>query len=243
MLGNARVAIMGAALLTGVPQGVAAQESKGLFQVPQGCQAFLTTQSRSCMVTQYWRCDADPEGTHWSVAMDQDGPFFMTFTDAEYRWLRSWSLRADVSSTLREPEDDPASLTELLSVGSDTMVFSVVRQEGSVERVIDYTGFDRLTGEQITVDDETLEVTEFTYQYDEDDGQRRVAGNQFVHRAWGLFFGGLETVTLPGGGTVETNQSPMRFSEPGEPGFLSTEPIFDCGDTLSGLSLPPLERG
>jgi hypothetical protein len=37
-----------------------------------------------------------------------------------------------------------------------------------------------------------------------------------VHEGWRLFFGGLETVTLPDGETFEANYSPMEFAEPGE---------------------------
>ena len=54
-------------------------------------------------------------------------------------------------------------------------------------------------------------------------------------RAGGLFFGGLETVTLPSGETFEGNYSPMEFAEPGESGFLSMQPLYDCGDMMSGL--------
>jgi hypothetical protein len=57
---------------------------------------------------------------------------------------RSWSLRGGGTDTLIEPEQDPASLTELFATGSDSMVFSI-REEtsmGTFQR--DYTGFDRL---------------------------------------------------------------------------------------------------
>jgi hypothetical protein len=215
-----------------------AQDAAGTFQVPSGCEAFLTVQSRSCLVSHAWTCAGDPAGTHWRATLDAEGPFYLTFTDAEFRWLRSWDLRGDVTSVLVEPEEDPASVTELLETGSDTMVFSLIYEgpNGTLRR--DYTGFDRLTGTRVVVDAVPLEVTEFTYEYDTPDGTRRTAGTQFFHRDWRMFFGGIETVTLPTGETVEMNHSPMAFAFPGDPGFLSTEPQYDCGTMMSGLTRP-----
>jgi hypothetical protein len=47
------------------------------------------------------------------------------------------------------------------------------------------------------VDGRELQVTEFAYEYGTPEGPRQTRGNQFVHEGWRLFFGGLETVTLP----------------------------------------------
>lgn len=224
--------------LAALPSTIPAQTGE-VFQVPNGCTAFLTVQSRSCTVSHHWTCSGDPEGSHWRVSADSDGPFYLTFTDSEFRWLRSWELLTEVTGTLVEPEEDPASLTELFETGSDSMVYSIVYSgpRGQLRR--DFTGFDRLTGEQVTVDGRILDVTEFAYQFDTGDGLRRTAGNQFVHRGWRLFFGGVETTTLSSGEVIEENNSPMEFAEPGEPGFLATQPIHDCGDMMSALDITP----
>ncbi|MFW5655844.1 MAG: hypothetical protein ACOCYW_09430 [Roseicyclus sp.] len=222
---------------------LSAQEGdRRLFEVPEGCTAFLTVQSRSCLVSHHWTCSGDPEGTHWRVSLDSEGAFYLSYTDAEFRWLRSWSLRGGGADTLIEPEEDPASLTELFETGVDSMIFSI-REEtdlGTFQR--DYTGFDRLTGETVTVDGHRLHVTEFAYEYRTPEGARRTSGNQFVHEGWRMFFGGLETVTLPSGERFEANYSPMEFAEPGEDGFLTTQPRYDCGDTMSALEQAPIRR-
>ena len=57
-------------------------------------------------------------------------------------------------------------------------------------------------------------------------------GNQYVP-GWRMFFGGQEVTTLPGGETEEGDYSPMEFAEPGERGFLSATPLYDCGDMMS----------
>ncbi|MEJ6393339.1 hypothetical protein V8J82_08745 [Gymnodinialimonas sp. 2305UL16-5] len=217
------------------------------FQVPDGCSAFLTVQSRSCLVSHMWRCAGEPDGSHWRATLDQDGAFYLNYTDAEFRWLYSVNLRSGSQDTLIEPEDDPASLTELLETGSDTMVFSIREESGLGTFQRDYTGFDQLTGEQVVIDGEPLEVTQFAYQWETGGGPRATEGTQFVSRNWRLFFGGVETITLPSGESVEVNYSPVEFAEPGEPGFLSTTPEYDCGGILSGLPGPrdhlPTEHG
>lgn len=234
--------LTGALLLAGSATAAFAQDANGLFEVPDGCTAFLTVQSRSCLVAQYWRCEGDPAGTHWRATLDQEGAFYLNYTDAEFRWLRAFNLRSGAQDSLIEPEEDPASLSELLETGSDTMVFSIreERADGVFRR--DYTGFDRLTGTSVTIDGWELEVTDFAYQWQTEAGPRATEGSQFVSRETGLFFGGLETVTTPGGEVIEGNYSPVTFAEPGEPGFLSTEPQYDCGSIMSALEMPPIHR-
>lgn len=236
--GNAAAAFV-AAMTCAPVLPVAAQQAAELFQVPAGCTAFLTVQARGCMVSHHWTCEADPPGRHWRVSLDEESPFYLSHSDAEFRWLQSWDLRGTGTTLLIEPEEDPASLSELLEAGSDTMVFSTMTTSnlGSFQR--DYTGFDRLTGDEVVVDGHRLSVTEFSYQYPVDGGVRRVQGNQFVHEGWRLFFGGIETVTEPGGESFEYNNSPMDFAEPGEPGFLTMQPIYDCGEMFSGMPRAP----
>ncbi len=201
---------------------------------PEGCTAFLTVQSRSCIVSHMWTCEGDASDTHWRLSMDQDGPFYLTFTDSEFRWLLSYDLRSGLRNTLIEPEEDPASITELFETGSDSMVFSLINENDAGQQIQrNYTGFDMLTGETVEIDGRTLNRTQFSYEYDLGRGPRRVEGNQFVSRDWRMFFGGTEVTTLPSGETVESDNSPMEFAEPGERGFLSPTPLYDCGDTMS----------
>lgn len=214
---------------------VSAQAQQGATVTPPpGCTAFLTTQSRGCVVSHNWTCEGDPEGTHWRLSMDEDGPFYLSFTDAEFRWLLSYELRSGAQNTLIQPEDDPASITDLFETGTDSMSFSTIHENGAGQRIQrDYTGFDRLTGDTVQIDGRTLNRTQFSYEYDLGEGPRRVEGGQFVSEDWRMFFGGVEVTTLPNGETRESDSSPMDFAEPGEPGFLSATPLYDCGDMMS----------
>lgn len=241
-MGPIRRHMVNGALLSVVLAGSAQAQSADRFQVPEGCTAFLTVQSRSCQMAHYWTCEGEPEGTHWRITLDQDGPFYLNYTDSEFRWLRAFNLRTGSQDTLIEPEDDPASLSELLESGSDTMVFSIrnERPEGIFQR--DYTGFDRLTGEQVTIDGRPLMVTEFAYQWETTAGPRATEGTQFVWAERGLFFGGLETVTTPSGDVIEGNYSPVEFHEPGDEGFLGMEPEHDCGVVMGAAPGAPVWR-
>lgn len=236
-------AALGFAVLCNTAQAVDAQSAlTNLFEVPEGCTAFLTVQSRSCLISHYWRCDADPEGTHWRATLDQDGAFYLNYSDAEFRWLRAYNLRSGSQDILIEPEEDPASITELLSTGRDTMVFSIreERPDGVFQR--DYTGYDQVDGTTVEIDGRTLLVTEFAYQWQTEAGPRSTSGSQFVSEEMMLFFGGIETVTTPSGEVFEGNYSPVDFAGPGEEGFLSTDPQYDCEDIMSGLDMPPVWR-
>ena len=219
------------ALITPTPA-----QAQGAARVtpPPGCTAYLTTQSRGCVVSHNWICEGDPEGTNWRLSMDQDGPFYLSFTDAEFRWLLSYELRSGAQNTLIQPEDDPASITDLFESGTDSMSFSTIHENGAGQRTQrDYTGFDHLTGETVVIDGRTLNVTQFSYEYNLGEGPRRVEGNQFVSEDWRMFFGGVEVTTLPNGEARESDSSPMEFAEPGEAGFLSATPLYDCGDMMS----------
>ena len=212
------------------------------FVVPSGCEAFLTVQSRECTVTHYWTCEADAPGVFWNVSLDADGPFYLSQSDDQYRWLQGFSLRSDSQSRLMS-EADPASLDELFETGRDEMVFTLERTENGVTFEREYEGFDEISGVEVEIDGEALLLTEFAYEYETEDGIRRTEGNQFLSAERRLFFGGVETVTLPSGEAFEADRSPREFIDPGEPGFLSMIPRYECGDTLSALPWAPEDRG
>ena len=227
----AAVALAFGALFAPMP---AMAQGAGTVTPPPGCSAFLTVQSRGCVVSHMWTCEGDPEGTNWRLSMDGDGPFALSFTDAEFRWLLSFDLRGGARTVLIEPEEDPASITELFETGSASMSFSTIYENEAGLRIRrDYTGFDRLTGEMAEIDGRILNRTEFSYEYDLGEGPRRVQGSQYVHEGWRMFFGGLEVTELPNGERFESDNSPVEFAEPGERGFLSDQPLYDCGDITS----------
>ena len=134
-----------------VAPGMAHAQQGATVNPPPGCTAFLTVQSRSCTVSHMWTCEGDPEGTHWRMSMDNEGPFYLSFTDEEFRWLLSYRIAQRRAEYADPTRGDPASITELFETGTDSMVSrQSTNRAAAVQR--DYTGFDRLTGETVEID-------------------------------------------------------------------------------------------
>lgn len=204
----------------------------GTWTPPQGCEAYVTVQSRSCIVSHLYRCEADPAGDQWRVDMGQEGELFYSHIDSEGQWLESYG---SAHETLDPAPADPASITNLLALGLDEAEFSVSRDDGTGSR---YAGFDRLTGKEVVIDGVTLLQTEIDYtEYDRAGtvvGRSR--GNEFIHPEWRSFLGGLGERDLGDGKWLPLDASPVEFAFPGEEGFLATQPKYDC-DALTA-SLP-----
>ncbi|MBC7137181.1 MAG: hypothetical protein H5U17_00280 [Defluviimonas sp.] len=206
------------------------------FTPPQGCTAFMSVQMRGCLVAHYFTCTGDAPGDRWNTLFDADGPFFTAKVDSEYQWIESWEHSPPQRSWLEEPSRDAASFSELLADGEDSYDFSTMSEVGQRRN---YAGLDRLTGTLTTIDGVTLEVTEFEIA-ETDAAGRLVArrwGNQYIHRDWRLFFSGRETFEDTAG-RLPTDNTPVEFIMPGEPGYLSTVPLFGCDELMSGAPLP-----
>lgn len=223
----ARGAFVFALTFTALPAGA------GSFTPPAGCSGFLTVQSRACRVSNYYTCTQDAAGDQWRADFDQEGLFFASRVDSEGQWVESIEMSPMVRQTLDPSPEDPASFTELLG-GSDTFAFKLSRDNGERSAV---RGFDRLTGKQFVIDGITLSETQFEYSETDGDGNflRRSRGMEYIHPEWRIFFAG-PTEWDGGAGYVPMDGSPVEFIFPGEPGFFSTEPLFECDAVLSSYS-------
>lgn len=225
-------------LLAGLIGGGATSALAGQYAVPAQCQAYLTVQSRGCLVSHYYRCAGDAEGEQWRVDIGAEGPFFRSKIDAEAQWLISEDLIAGYTLHLDPEKPDPASLTALFANGEDRYDFSRSLNEFSVLRV---QGFDRLTGARVTIDGVELEETAFEYRETGPNGGviSAARGHEYVHRDWRLFFSGrYETEDGP------VDRSPARFDMPGDKGFLSDAAEYDCtGQMAGGVTQTPPAGG
>jgi hypothetical protein len=191
----------------------------------------MTVQSKACRVSHYYRCTADAPGDQWRVDMDQEGPFFYSRINSEAEWVESF----DPARQALDPNPaDRASFSELLSAGIDTWDFTLSKEDGTGSRA---AGYDRLTGKVVQIDGIGLRQTEVEFtEYDlAGNVVRQSRGNEYMHPEWRLFFAGPGETDLGDGQWLPIDGSPVQFVFPGEEGFLSTEPLFDCDALTAGL--------
>lgn len=211
--------LLAAALL--LPQAAAA----GTFRPPAGCEGFVTVQQRSCKVSNHYRCAADPPGDQRRTDFGINGAYFQSRIDREAQWIESRDSDGTIDM-LELPAADPASFSELLATGLDRFDFTTLNSSGRREHII---GYDRLSGETVVIDGVTLQRTKYDVTATGGDGRMiwSARGGEFIHADWRLFLSGAGQVDL-GEGWLPQDFTPVDFVFPGEPGFFTTIPLYDC---------------
>lgn len=214
----------------------------GIFTPPSGCTLEITVQNRSCTVSQHYRCTADQAGDQRVTIFTPDGPVYESRIDVETRWMQSRNLLSGLADTLVDDSPDHASFSTLLETGRDDFDFWTVSNTG--ER-LHHVGHDILTGDKTEISGVALEVTQFDLKTYSEAGDLLIhrQGSQFISRAHGRFYGGTEKSTDWTGAGVEDNDTPVRFSFPGQPGFGDTTPQYDCDLQMVRASDPALQSG
>lgn len=226
-------AVFVAALLTHSPASAAT------FVPPQGCNLHQTAQLRGCVAAQYFTCSKDTPGDQWVTYFDQEGARFTSRIDKETRWMESINLRNGIIDLLEPQAADHASFSTLIETGRDDFDFRTLSSTGELLRNI---GEDQLTGESVVIDGVPLELTRFTQKVFAADGTLLIerTGQQFISREHGQFYGGVEESRDWTGEHRTSDDSPVTFAFPGEAGFGSTEPVFDCD---MQMVLAPVQKG
>ena len=197
-----------------------------LFKAPAGCKVYATAQLRACQISHHYRCAGDAPGDQWVALLDGQGAHFLSKIDAETRWVESVDLDTGETDRLNA-ETDPASFTTLIQSGRDDFDFTTVSTAGEERR---FKGFDQLTGEKVTIDGVVLERTRFSLTAYDATGAEAWSrnGNQFIQRDWRIFFSDSEDFRNAAGDEVQTVDTPVTFAFPGDKGFLSMTPDYDC---------------
>lgn len=205
------------------------------FTPPEGCNLEVTIQNRSCTVSQIYRCSSDPKGDQRSAIFGHDGLTHESHIDAETRWIDSRDPETGIEDYLVEKAKDHASFRVLAKTGRDRFDFWT---ESNTGEKLHHVGHDELTGEKVTIDGVELEKTRFQLTTTNENGEVLIErnGGQYINRAMGRFFGGVETMSDWTGVRRETDDSPVLFSFPGEEGFGDTTPQFDCGEIVAQLT-------
>ena len=221
---------------------LAAPAVAGTFAPPAGCATKLTVQSRGCIVSLFYTCEADKPGEQWRADYDASGPFFLSRIDAEAQWLESYESDPVSKETLDPGAKDPASFSGLLSTGLDTFDFALTKSDGQHSTI---KGFDKQTGQSALIDGVILKQTEFEYTQTDDKGTvlRHARGHEYIAEQWRTFFSGHSEWQAEDGTWTPADNAPVKFITPGKPGFASTLPLFECDDQMSQLSLPDTPGG
>lgn len=209
----------------------------GTFTPPQGCTGWLTVQSKACRVSNFYKCEGDAPGDQWRADFDQESMFFASRIDHEAQWVESFSPPEGTVQTLDANPIDPASFSTLLSSNLDTWDFNLTKTNGEKRNV---AGQDALTGAEFTIDGIALQQTAFEATWRDPQGNviERARGNEYLHPEWRLFFAGPGETDLGDGQWRPIDGRPVEFIFPGEPGFMSTQPVFECDALMSKLKLP-----
>lgn len=213
------------AMIVALAPGMAAAQG---FELPAGCEGYLTVQQLGCVVSNHYTCEQDDEGDQWRIDFTARGAVYAARINFETEWVESLSLGSGERRGL-ESAPDPANFTELMQTGVDTYDFTTITDGGERRR---WQGSDRLRGTVQEIDNVTLEVMDFESRATNPDTGEELfvgVGINYVSEEWRLFLPGPQTTFFPDGEQVERDNSPVEFIFPGEPGFFSTTPIYECG--------------
>jgi hypothetical protein len=219
----------------------------GTFAAPEGCSTHLTVQSRGCTVSIFYTCEKDPKGNQWRADFGFEGQFYLSMIDSETQWIESYDIDSTgAAPPARESLDanpkDPASFTELVDTGLDTFDFNLTKDSGEQTHVV---GFDKLSGKVAVIDGVTLKQTEYEYTQTDMGGQmlRHSKGREYISEEYRTFFSGHSEWEGEDGTWVPIEGAPISFILPGEPGFGSTTPLFECDAQMSSFTpLAPLTK-
>ena len=215
----------------------AAPALAGTFVPPDGCTTYQTVQAKGCLVSELYTCKADPKGYQWRADFGPNGPVFISEIDGETNWIASYEINPPTKETMDPNPKDPASFTDLVKNGLDTFDFNLSKSDGTHSTV---KGFDKLTGKSVTIDGVPLQQTEYEYTQTDEQGKvlRHSRGHEFISVKWRTFLSGVSEWQGKDGKWTTFDNSPVKFYKPGDPGFGTTTPLFDCNAQAASLTAP-----
>lgn len=212
-----------------------------VFEPPQGCTKVLTVQQRSCQVMNVWRCDGGAE--EWVGYFIGGGAvdhFDKYGADGDFIHSQLISSGGFMMS-LRSAQDN-SSISSLMDTGTDSLDMILGMNMLVVDVEIRVIGETRRTGERVVVDGEQLEVLASTLAMTAvddtlvgEDLNVRGESKDYLLVEDRIVFEGVGK--LQSSETTETfDHTPVEIIRPGEDGFFSRIPKYDCGAQVSSLT-------
>jgi hypothetical protein len=202
-----------------------------LTSLPASCVGVVTVQKRECSVDTYYKCTEEAGREVWIEGFDADGWDGLEVFNAAGEFVASGDDEISISARNEGPV---FSIERLLAEG--TVIFAQpieVQIFGARQPSIDSVSAQLLSG-MVVIDGLEFQKALLTHSV-----PLNVVGTiggsdvLYLNRDLGLVISG-ESVVEIGKHREESNETPVRFDLPTEPGFMSSVPEYDC-DQLSGL--------
>lgn len=209
------------------------------FEAPEGCETFLTVQSKSCTVSNLYRCDGDEKGAFSEAVFGGNGLNSLVSYDAHYQWLDARYMWDQSREVFSPPAEDAIDIQTLIRDGVDTFRFTLHRTAPGEDREVTVVGADVLTEETRTIDGVELAVVNTDLQILAEDGtvEYHARGIQYLNIQTGHFFLGQEEVIDADGTATPYDNSPVDFIHEGEAGFAQTVPLYECDEFEASLKV------
>tara|TARA_B110000037_G_scaffold129209_1_gene146765 strand:+ start:51 stop:803 length:753 start_codon:yes stop_codon:yes gene_type:complete len=214
----------------------AAGSAHAQYVLPNFCNAYLTVQSKSYLVSHFYTCHEDTEGLKRRIDLDEQGEIYHVQTDVEARWLYALDMTSGISENLDDTGSiDRAFLTNLLQKDHDDFVFQMLSSSGEI---IVLRGEDQLMGQTVIIDDTLLFQTKSMMKATDTKGTFLwdTLAIEYVSLKHWVFFGG-SNVYRTDKVTNFFNFSPIEFLLPNEVGFLADVPKSGSEGIMSSLGM------
>ncbi len=221
----------------GIMMGLASPAATQSFDVPAGCQGFLTVQQQVCRVKHYFTCEGDPEGHRHIHTHTADGLIQHMVIDSHFNWVLvdfvGHARRFEVPNNV--VGNDSLSILQRDGIYRfDDPLYDVM---GDQRHAVRWIGANELTGQSRIIDGvQMLEVTHLSDFYDASGAiYAHYDAVQLLWPEYGLF---LSWSWVDQGSGEMLFDRPIDLIFPGEPGFDQATPRYGCDALMSGLDQP-----
>ena len=199
---------------------------------PSNCTPFLTVQSADCSVLAAARCSGEAGETLRLQVYEESGLVNVEEQTLDWSLLFTASPTKGVGVFVDEGPHDELSRDSIERYGEDYFNYNVVfaiPDMGEFETQL--TGFLSSEDEVVEIDGHMLDLYRFRFAATLGDvGTLEVDQSAFGSAEFGFFINGKGVQRFDGEETP-LDSTPIVFFEPGEAGFESADPKFNCGAT------------
>lgn len=222
------------------------------FKPPHACTKILTVQQRECRVENHWWCEQQQRG--WTGAFGLDGTVLnLEQSDANGEMVSYQNFVDGPFFVTPVKVLDPLSISTLLETGQDDLELIVEMSILSGKAKFNSRSTVELTGEHEVIDGENLFITEVRdhllylesegFSEERDAVMKNINYRAVRHAYWislddeMFVIGGTSRIINIDEAVEYHDHTPVEIIRPGEEGFFSKIPKYDCGNKTSQLEL------